>query len=134
MTNIDDFRVIDIKVAAPLEVATEDLEKAIKFADEQLGLYCLEAKLRAIGDDEFRAVEREGGVRSPLPKDEYRVIELSVVVWEGYVLDDLEEAREFAYQYHDLGTHVLEVSSREMTDDEFTAFQACAPEFFESAV
>ena len=123
-----------LAIAASLEVATEELEKAIAFADEQLGLYCLEAKLRAIGDDEFRALARQGGTRSAFAKEDYRVIELSVVVWEGYVLEDLEEAREFAQNLHEAGTTVLDVSSREMTDDEFTAFQACAPEFFESAV
>jgi hypothetical protein len=132
MTSIDDFRVIDVRIIIPAEVAAEELEKAKKFADEQLGLYCLEAKVRAISEVEFQAYQQEGGVRGDFRKEDHRVIELSVVVWEGYVLDDLEEARSFAYD-HEFGTHVLDVSSREMMDDEFEAFQACAPEFFESA-
>ena len=131
MTSIDDLRVIDVRIIIPAEDAAEELETAKKFADEQLGLYCLEAKVRTISDEEFQFFQPGGSGHSDVTKDDYRLVELSVVVWEGYVDEDLAEARNFAYS-HELGTFVLEVSSREMMDDEFEAFQACAPEFFES--
>jgi hypothetical protein len=66
--------------------------------------------------------------------ENHSLIELSIVVWEGYSNDDLEEARHWIHKKADsVEIAGIELKTRDMLQDEFEAFQACAPEYFEEA-
>lgn len=120
---IDDFKIIDLSFIVNEADAAECLESAKEFADSEIGLYSLEAKARKISDGEMLKYNLNGN---------YSQIELSIVVWEGYAGEDLEEAEEWVKRLgEETEINAVEVKSRDMLPDEFDAFQACAPEYFE---
>ncbi len=123
MTQISDFRVIDIKFIAPEEEAEEILETTKEYADSEIGLYSLEAKAVKMTEPEVAKYNLKG---------DYSRIELSIVVWEGYADEDLEEARKWIQEQPEISeSDQVELNAREMQPDEYEAFQACAPEYFE---
>ena len=118
-----DFKIIDAKFVVLEEEAGELLESATEFADSEIGLFSLEARARKLSDGEMLKYNVNG---------HYSLIELSVVVWEGYANDDLEEMKSWIQtQTETSEISFVELDSREMQEDEYEAFQACAPEYFE---
>lgn len=124
--NQNDFDVIKLAFVTWSKNALEELDEAKKYADEKLGLYCLEAKARALTKLEYVQMSLEKQVDPN--RSEYRVIELAVVVWSGYSQEDLADARKWVYS--DIGIYVLNSGVLPITGEEFRAFQACAPEYF----
>ena len=120
-----DFKIIDLKFIVREEEAGEILESAKEYADSEIGLFSLEARARKMSDGEMVQYKVDG---------QYAMVELSVVVWEGYANDDLDEMKGWVESQKSSSEIILvELKSRDMLDDEFEAFQACAPEYFEEA-
>jgi hypothetical protein len=123
MPKITDFKIIDTRFITREEDAAEVLEEAKAFADAEIGLYSLEAKARRLTDIELQQHHLNGN---------HSLIELSIVVWEGYANDDLEEAKQWVQSRPTIANiDIYELNTRDMLPDEFEAFQACAPEYFE---
>ena len=120
---INDFKIIDLSFIVNEADAVESLESSKEFADSEIGLYSLEARARKLSDGEMLQYNLNGN---------YSRIELSIVVWEGYAGDDLEEAEAWVKRLgEESEINGVEVNSRDILPDEFDAFQACAPEYFE---
>jgi hypothetical protein len=120
-----DFKIIDLKFITMEAEANEMLESAKEYADSEIGLFSLEARARKLSDGEM--VQYKVDVQ-------YAMVELSVVVWEGYAEDDLTDIKGWIEDQDESSAITLvELKAREMLNDEFEAFQACAPEYFEEA-
>ena len=123
MVKKTDFKIIDVQFVAHEEDSGELLKGAKEYADSEIGLYCLEAKARKLSDGEMLKYQLE---------EHYSLIELSIIVWEGYANDDMEEVKKWIQkQTKTMEISFIELKARDMQDDEFEAFQVCAPEYFE---
>ena len=122
-STITDFKIIDLTFIVNEQDAPEILEDATDYADSEIGLYSLEARARKLTEDEISKYKLEG---------DHSKVELSIVVWEGYADEDLEEAKSWiGRQAKASDISFIDVKARDMLQDEFEAFQACAPEYFE---
>ncbi len=118
-----DFKIIDLKFITIEMEASEILESAKEYADSEIGLFCLEARVRKLTDGEMVNFKVDA---------HHAMVELSVVVWEGYADDDLADIKDWIENQDESSAMILvELQARGMQDDEFEAFQACAPEYFE---
>ncbi len=124
-SEIKDFKIIDLSFIVNEEDSAEILENATEYADSEIGLYSLEARARKLSEEEVAKYKLDG---NPCK------VELSIVVWEGYANEDLEEAKSWIRRQAETNQiSSIELKSRDMLPDEFEAFQACAPEYFEES-
>jgi hypothetical protein len=122
-STITDFKIIDLTFIVNEKAASEILEDATDYADSEIGLYSLEARARKLSENEVSKYKLEG---------DHSKIELSIVVWEGYANEDLEEAKSWINRQAETNDiSFIDLKARDMFQDEFEAFQACAPEYFE---